>query len=370
MPPAPSDSPVGRASGPVDRPGSERVGKQDGSGRSRRRRPATSRSARPTAPAAPRSTPHPAPRAASPPPTRTRGTQGAGVPDPRSRTALETLLADLGSQIQRGPARETAEHSLGASGPRCHPTGLEALDARLGGGFPHGRLSELCGAEAGHGTPARTTGRTALAHALVAETLARGVLVAWIDLADAFDPNAALAAIRARGDAPEAESMLDRLLWVRAQTEDEALRCCERIMRTEGFELVVFDVLRAPAETAAPAEPTRRSRHGRERPRRRARTAPPLRDVTWLRLARLAPATRTALVALTDEPSTGSRADLVLELRPEAPRFTPPPHLLESIGTRAVLRRHRSRPRSETVLELEAGEALPQTSSADDTPGR
>ena len=75
-----------------------------------------------------------------------------------------------------------------------------------------------------------------------------------------------------------------------------------------------------------------------------------MKDVTWLRLARLAVGTRTTLVALAETPSTGARAELVLEMRPCAPRFSPPPTLLDAIEVEAVLRRHRSRP---------AGERLP-----------
>jgi hypothetical protein len=162
------------------------------------------------------------------------------------------------------------------------------------------------------------------------------VLVAWIDLADAFDPGSALAAILERGGAP---GDLDRLLWIRARSEREALRGCERVMRTEGFELVVFDLFH-PVPRAGSA------RHGP-------------RDVTWLRLARLATTTRTALVALTDVPCTGARAELVLEMRAGSPHFGTPPHLLESIAARAVLRRHRSRPPGEVTLRLHAADGAP-----------
>jgi hypothetical protein len=177
---------------------------------------------------------------------------------------------------------------------------------------------------------------------LLAETLAQGVLVAWIDLADAFAPTSAAEAILARGG--ELED-LDRLLWVRARSADEAIRSCERLLQTEGFELVVFDFFisefisefipgQAPLRSQAP---------------HRTRASLRIQDVTWLRLARLAAATRTALVVLSNESVTGSRSELVLEMQARNAHFVGAPSLLEAIETSAVLRRHRSRPTGEEV---------------------
>jgi hypothetical protein len=273
MPPAPSDSPVGRASGPL--------------GTARRLDPARRpRSARVQAPA---------------PPTLASATGSTSG-------ALEALLVDLGSQIRRGPSQEAAE------APQSLATGLGDLDARLGGGFPCGRLSEICGAP--------SSGRTSLALHLLGETLERGLLAAWVDLADAFDPSSAAAC----------GVDLEHLLWVRPRRLEEALRSCERLLRTEGFELVVLDLslpgTRAGARAAGAA----------------ATLAPMVRDVTWLRLARLAASTRTALVALSGARATGSRADLVLEMETRGARFVGPPSLLQSLETSALLRRHRRRP--------------------------
>jgi len=304
--------------------------------------------------------------------------------------ALQALLVDLGSQIQLGTSREAADAAPGA---RFHPTGFAELDACLGGGFPNGRLSEICGASESLETaalsqssrlsqgsgPSRpsglSAGRTSLALGLVSETLSRGGLAAWIDLADAFAPEAALTALKDRGsDASD----LERLLWIRARNEDEALRCCERVMRTEGFELVVFDLFRPQlSHSQAQRRPRPRTSSGKRAPAvhavpqgrgagsrqsaPQARRAPTMhvKDVTWLRLARLAAGTRTALVALSSEASTGSRAELVLEMQIHATYFGGPPHLLETIETRAVLRRHRSRPNGEILLLLRTENSYP-----------
>lgn len=201
---------------------------------------------------------------------------------------------------------------------------------RLGGGFPVGRLSEICGAspsnqeahqeahQDAYRNVGQSSGRTSLALGLLAETLAQGVLAAWVDLADAFDPHSALEAILDRGGE---EADLDRLLWVRARCEDEALRSCDRLLQTEGFELIIFDLF-------LPENPQKTG----------------IKDVTWLRLARLAAGTRTALVVLSGEPVTGSRAELILEMQARSTHFVGPPSLLEAIETHAVLRRHRRRP--------------------------
>ena len=237
----------------------------------------------------------------------------SSAPSKRS-SALEALLVDLGSQIHRGTsASQRVEET--ADSLRFCPTGLPALDTCLGGGFPYGRLAEICGAP--------SSGRTSLALTLLAETLGRGVLAAWIDLADAFDPASAVAA----------GSDLEHLLWVRARSEDEALRSCERLLQTQGFELIILDVI----------------------PRQALPGSVAIRDVSWLRLARLTASTHTVLVVLSNASTTGARAELVLEMRPLAARFVGSPSLLDALETTAVLRRHRKRPIGQEIsLSMDA----------------
>ena len=59
-------------------------------------------------------------------------------------------------------------------------SGVTALDAVLGGGFPRGSLVELCG-------PA-SSGRTSLAFSLLAEATERQQACAFVDVADSLDP--------------------------------------------------------------------------------------------------------------------------------------------------------------------------------------
>src|SRR5690606_520753 len=172
------------------------------------------------------------------------------------------------------------------------------------------------------------SGRTSLAMALLVESLARGGLAAWIDPADAFDPASAAAALAGRGD-------LQHLLWVRARTEREAMRSCERVPETEGFALTVLDLAHPAGTPLRPTPPIRPTPSAAPRARGAA---------GWLRLTRLAARQRSAFVVLSNAPQTGHHAELVLELRRRRSRFSAPPALLDALETSAVLLRHRSRP--------------------------
>jgi recombination protein RecA len=81
-------------------------------------------------------------------------------------------------------------------------SGIESLDAVLKGGFPVGAVSEVTGPEC--------SGRTSLAHSLVARVIESGKIAAWIDVSDTFDAvSGAAAGIDLR-----------RLLWVRCGVTD------------------------------------------------------------------------------------------------------------------------------------------------------
>lgn len=85
------------------------------------------------------------------------------------------------------------------------PTGISALDARLGGGLPVGAITELAGPEC--------SGRTSLALSFVAELTRAGRVCAWVDVSDSLDPESAAAT----------GIDLDRLLWVRCGTTPRPL---------------------------------------------------------------------------------------------------------------------------------------------------
>jgi hypothetical protein len=192
-----------------------------------------------------------------------------------------------------------------------HATGLKEVDAVLGGGFPAGCLSEVSGP--------LSSGRTSVAFGLLAELTRAGAYVAWVDLADAFDPPSAEAA----------GVVLDRVLWARAPKTLAALRCTERILETEGFALAVLDL-------------TGQTQSGLGK---RNKTKPEtISHAVWLRLTRLVAAKQNTLLLLSDERLAGSRAALALEMQPARAHFTGTPALLEGLETRPMLTRRWAEP--------------------------
>lgn len=206
----------------------------------------------------------------------------------RSRAHLESLLQQRrldGTLIGRIP--DTGRMS----------TGLDTLDAELGGGLPRGHVSELVGP--------RSSGRTRLLLTLLAAATQQGEAVAWVDTVDRGDPvMAAAAGVR-----------LSQVLWVRGMAlspgelalrpssregQDDltglvlqrALKATALVAQAGGFGLVALDVCDLPAST--------------------------LRQVpasTWLRLHRLVEGRDTTLVLLSSSPITRSAAGLSLRLQ-------------------------------------------------------
>jgi recombination protein RecA len=155
------------------------------------------------------------------------------------------------------------------------PTRLEGVDRLMGGGFPRGGLTEICG-------PA-SSGRTSLALAALATATAEGECCAYVDTDGVFDPQSAA----------EAGVKLERLLWVRcAGSLENALRCADLVVQAGGFGAVVFDLGRVPPETA-----------------RRIPAA------HWFRLRRAVEGTRTALLIVAQQPNAKAAASRILEMR-------------------------------------------------------
>ena len=224
---------------------------------------------------------------------------------PETALAIEALLRELGPQLRRGGL---PDESL----PRF-PTGIDAVDRLLGGGFPRGQLSELTGTA--------TSGRTSLALALLARSTAAGEVCAVVDAADGFDPLAA----------ESAGVTLARVLWARAPDLQSALRSTSRLLEAEGFGLVLLNLASAGLR---------------------------LPPALGTRLSRAAAGTHTALVVLGLARAEGASSALVLEMRAARAHFTGTPCLLEALEVEAHLVRQRSGPADRcTRLRLQACEA-------------
>jgi hypothetical protein len=118
------------------------------------------------------------------------------------------------------------------------PTGIEALDRALGGGWRHGEVSELAGG--------RSSGRTSVLMTTLACATRRGGLIGLVDTFDRFDP---ITAARAGID-------LDRVLWVRGPSVTvesarpamidhavrQAIRALDLIVRAGGFAIAALDL--------------------------------------------------------------------------------------------------------------------------------
>lgn len=198
------------------------------------------------------------------------------------------------------------------------PTGVASLDARLGGGFPRGQVSELVGP--------RSSGRASLMlHALAAAT-ARGELTAVVDVLDMFDVESAAAA----------GVDLSRLLWIRGhvvvnpgmcrdtnqRAMEQAMRAFALVLQAGNFGLVVFDAAEAPSDTV-----------------RR------LPFTTWLRLQRMVEGSPTACVLVGREPMARSAAGLTLRvgLRADGSGLRFRSRLFDGLNVEAQMARARSR---------------------------
>ncbi len=120
--------------------------------------------------------------------------------------------------------------NIAAAKPLSHPAFLKSasISADLTQGIaalPRGAISEICGAE--------STGRTAVAHRMLATATLGAEICAWIDGSDAFDP------VSARF----AGADMSKLLWVQCGSRVEVvLKATDMILHSGGFGLIVLDL--------------------------------------------------------------------------------------------------------------------------------
>jgi RecA/RadA recombinase len=110
--------------------------------------------------------------------------------------------------------------------PEFLSSGLPSLD-RIIQGFPRGAISEIAGPE--------SSGRATLVHSLLASAMAKLEVCAYVDAADAFDPQSAAAA----------GVLLPQLVWIRCGHDAEhALKSADLLLHAGGFGVVVLDLCR------------------------------------------------------------------------------------------------------------------------------
>jgi hypothetical protein len=151
-------------------------------------------------------------------------------------------------------------------------TGIWGIDAFVGG-LPRGALTEICGAAC--------SGRTSLLVSALASRTAQGEVCALVDARDSFDPVTANAA----------GVDLKKVLWVRCQNIEQALRATDLLIQAGGFGLVAVDLSDVPAKTVRGV---------------------PLN--AWFRFRRAVEETSTILMVLEQEANAKTCASLVLRL--------------------------------------------------------
>ena len=173
---------------------------------------------------------------------------------------------------------------------------IPTLDAVLGGGFPLGAITEVFGEP--------SSGKTTLAHALIAATIRSGGFAAWIDLPNSFYPRHAT----------------DRVLWVSPRDSVTALRATEHVLEAGGFHVVILDLeASTPERSAVPAS-------------------------RWLRMARMAARRDAVILVLSVTHVAGAFAALSLETCARHRRFVGsqgPCPVFEGLASSLHLRRHK-----------------------------
>ena len=177
--------------------------------------------------------------------------------------------------------------------PERFSTGIEEVDAVLGGGIPRGSITEVTGGA--------STGKTSLALSSIAAITQSGAACAWVDVSDALSPESAAAS----------QVVMKRLLWLRMSSDrketvggkpwsrlEQALTATDLLLQAGGFAAIVLDM-----SDVRPQDATRI----------------PLQH--WYRFRLATEQARTALVLLTQTPCANSCA--ALALRSEAASVQP-----------------------------------------------
>jgi hypothetical protein len=160
--------------------------------------------------------------------------------------------------------------------PATVPVGIPALDESTGG-LPRGSLTEIYGPV--------SSGKTSFLLSALAGRTNSAEVCALVDAQDVFDPHRA----------QSAGVSLQRILWVRCHSVNQALRSTDLLLHGGGFGLIALDLGDVSARLVRQI---------------------PLN--VWFRLRRAVENTPTILVVLSQESNAKSCASLVLRLEREA----------------------------------------------------
>jgi recombination protein RecA len=140
--------------------------------------------------------------------------------------ALDAALANIERQFGKGSVMRLGDETRAPL--EVIPTGAIALDVALGlGGLPRGRVVEIYGPE--------SSGKTTVALHAVANAQSAGGIGAFVDAADALDPDYA----RALG------VDTDALLVSQPDSGEQALEISDMLIRSGALDLIVIDSVAA-----------------------------------------------------------------------------------------------------------------------------
>ena len=128
---------------------------------------------------------------------------------------------------EKFPGLRTRADELPVRQHETWATGIEKLDARLGGGFPKNALSEVV-------APRRGCGSALLLLQLLRRAASQNQFTALVDGRDSFEA------------ATVEHSTLDRLLWVRCRQAEEAVKCTDLVLRDGNLSVVLLDLALNP----------------------------------------------------------------------------------------------------------------------------
>jgi hypothetical protein len=191
--------------------------------------------------------------------------QAFPLPGPGTRLEFKTgpMPAANVIQLRQLLKEKLPDLRLGFDGLQVQtswPTGVSQIDEPLQGGLPKGALIEITAGQRGSGS-------ALLMSWLLRRAAQENQIIALVDGHDSFDVTAF---------DPE---VLSRLLWVRCNSAEEALKASDLVLRDGNLSFVLLDLIANPAAQLRKIPAT-----------------------TWFRFQRIVEQTSTVCIVLTPQP--------------------------------------------------------------------